>query len=297
MHADVIINPVSGRHAGAGDAIRRRRALIDEAAQHAGVDVTVHETSHRGHATTLARDAASRASALVVAWGGDGTVNEVAAGLAGSDTAMAIVPAGSGNGLARELELPIDPPRALALAFARRSRVIDLGELNGRVFVNVGGIGFDACVARAFNASRSGGWGLPRYVRLALREARHYEPAVYRISGAFAPISARAYVVAVANSPQYGNGARIAPRARMDDGALDMVIVDDAPVWRLIVEARRLFTGSADVANYVRTNQLAEALIESDAPMPMHVDGESIDSDVRAVVRVRRGALHVVVPR
>jgi YegS/Rv2252/BmrU family lipid kinase len=293
LHAEVIINPVSGQRAH-GDAASSRRAAIEDAARRAGVHVTVHQTTHRGHATTLARAAASRAAALVVAWGGDGTVNEVAAGLAHSGTPMAIVPAGSGNGLARELLIPTSPGRALDVAFSGASRVVDLGELNGRYFVNVAGIGFDACVARAFNAIRSGGWGLPRYVRLALREARSYVPQAYRVTRDGETSDVRAYVIAVANSAQYGNGARIAPHARMDDGLLDMVIVDVAPVWRLVLESRRLFTGAVAGTRYVETTTLREAAIDSLEPMPMHVDGEPIEPATHALVRVHRDALRVV---
>jgi YegS/Rv2252/BmrU family lipid kinase len=293
LHAEVIVNPVSGQRAG-GDEVSHRVATIEQAARRGGLDVTVHQTTHRGHATALAREAASRTAAVVVAWGGDGTVNEVAAGLAHSGTPLAIVPAGSGNGLARELMIPTSPGRALDVAFSGATRVVDLGELNGRYFVNVAGIGFDACVARAFNASRSGGWGLPRYVRLALREARHYVPQVYRVTVDGTAADVRAYVIAVANSAQYGNGARIAPHARMDDGVLDMVIVGVAPVWRLVLESRRLFTGAVAGARDVQTAPLREAEIASTEPMPMHVDGEPIEPATRAVVRVHRDALRVI---
>ena len=156
------------------------------------------------------------------------------------------------------------------------------------------GIGFDACVARAFNASRPGGWGLPRYVRLALREARHYVPQAYRVTRDGATTDVRAYVIAVANSAQYGNGARIAPHARMDDGMLDMMIVDVAPVWRLVLESRRLFTGGVAGARYVRATTLREAEIDSADPMPMHVDGEPIEPATHAIVRVHRDALRVI---
>lgn len=295
VNATVIVNPVSGRRAGAQRASFRRE-VIDRVARRAGVSATMVVTEGRGHATTLARAAAEAGVAVVVAWGGDGTVNEVAAGLAGTTSAMSIVPAGSGNGLARTLGMPWSPESALAVAFTRETTVVDLGELNGRIFVNVAGIGFDAAVARVFNAERTGGWGLPRYIAIALREARHYEPQTYRIAADGVPFDARAYVVAVANSAQYGNGARIAPRARMDDGQLDMVIVGVAPVWRMVLEARRLFDGSVADVPQVQTRTVREAEVTCQVPMALHVDGEPLEAATQAVVRIRPGALNVVRP-
>jgi YegS/Rv2252/BmrU family lipid kinase len=296
MHAEVILNPVSGRHVGGDEGLRLRREAIEGAAQRAGVHATMRVTSHQGHALVLARDAASRGVPVVVAWGGDGTVNEVASGLAFTDTALGIVPAGSGNGLARQLGLPWAVDEALAVAFTGDARRIDLGELNDRLFVNVAGIGFDARVARAFNAERTSGWGLPRYVRLALREVGSYEPQTYHVTCDGLTVDVHAYVVAVANSAQYGNGARIAPHARIDDGVLDVVVVNVAPVWKLFLGARRLFDGSIARAREVRTLSLREGEIASATPMPIHVDGEPLDAVTHARVRVRRGALLVVSP-
>ena len=173
---------------------------------------------------------------------------------------------------------------------------MDLGEVNGRIFVNVAGIGFDACVARVFNQQRTGGRGLPRYVRLALREARHYEPQRYRGTVDGTRIDVRALVIAVANSAQYGNGARIAPLARVDDGVLDMVVIEAAPVWRLVIGARRLFDGTIAKARGVRTLQMTDATISSDAPLAIHVDGEPLAPATEARVRIHRGALLVVAP-
>ncbi len=296
MRIAVIINPISGRRHDDERSLARHRGLIDRAARNAGAEVSVHVTTHAGHATELARTAAATGCAIVAAWGGDGTVNEVASGLAFSQSALAIVPAGSGNGLARELHLPVAPERALSTAFSSPVRTIDLGEVNDRIFVNVAGIGFDACVARAFNRRRTGGWGLPRYVGLALGEARHYEPQRYRASVNGASLDVRALVIAVANSAQYGNGARIAPLARIDDGVLDMVVIEAAEVWRLILRARRLFDGTVGSAPGVQTLRMTEATISCALPMEMHVDGEPLPPATDARIRIRPAALRVVAP-
>lgn len=296
MRAVVIINPVSGRPRGGEHLLPKRLAVVERTARAAGVDVSTLVTSYQGHATELARSAAASGASVVVAWGGDGTVNEVANGLAFGPAALGIVPAGSGNGLGRELRLPLVPELALAAAFSGPVRSVDLGEVNGRHFVNVAGVGFDACVAGAFNRHRTGGWGLPRYVRLALGEARHYEPQRYHAIVDGRAVDVRALVIAIANSAQYGNGARIAPLARMDDGVLDMVVIEAAPVWRLICRSHRLFDGSIARAPGVQTLRLTDARISSDVPMAIHVDGEPLVPALEAWVRVHRGALRVVAP-
>lgn len=296
MRVAVIVNPVSGRHRGGERLLPDRLAAIARVARAAGVDVSALVTTHPGHATELARSAVASGATVVVAWGGDGTVNEVANGLAFSQVALGIVPAGSGNGLGRELRLSPVPERALAAALSGPVRPMDLGEVNGRLFVNVAGIGFDACVARAFNRDRTGGWGLPRYVRLALDEARRYEPQRYHASVGGTALDVRAMVIAIANSAQYGNGAKIAPLARVDDGVLDMVVVEAAEVWRLICRSRRLFDGSIGLARGVRTLQMTDATITSDEPMAIHVDGEPMAPVADARIRVHRGALLVVAP-
>ncbi len=149
----VIINPISGT-GGRPDVARHRVALAAALVQRHGLDARVVVTEAAGHATASSpRTRCRRGAATVAAWGGDGTVNEVASALAFTGVSLAIVPSGSGNGLARELGIPLEAARAFAVAFGGTDRVIDCGELDGRLFFNVAGIGLDARVAHAFSES------------------------------------------------------------------------------------------------------------------------------------------------
>lgn len=253
-------------------------------------------TERQGHARELASAAVARGCPLVVAWGGDGTVNEVGSALAFSGTALGIVPAGSGNGLARELGVPLDPPAALAAVLRGAERVIDAGDLDGRLFFNVAGCGLDARVARGFADGGGSRRGLRRYIGVTVRELLAYVPDDLAIEADGTVIRARPLMVAFANSSQYGNGARIAPRARLDDGRLDVVVVGHRPVWRVALQVPRLFTGRIDRAPDVTTFAAAAVTVRGDGPILCHVDGEPYTGGSTVTVRARSGALRVRCP-
>lgn len=276
----VIINPVSG---GASPAVARQRAELAAARLEAsGAPGQVCVTERRGHARELAAAAASRGDRLVVAWGGDGTVNEVGSALAGTATAVGIVASGSGNGLARELRLPTAPAAALDGAFAATPRAIDAGQLNGRWFFSIAGVGFDAHVASLFDKA-SGRRGFITYARLVARELLRYRAADYRIDGQ--PVS-RALLVTIANSAQFGNGARIAPSALLDDGLLNLVVFAERSRLSTMLALPKLFVGDVARTRGVIARTITDVTIESDAPMRGHVDGEPFDVGERVEVRV-----------
>jgi diacylglycerol kinase family enzyme len=289
----IVINPISGgSHPRAARARAELASAVLRELQRPG-EVVV--TERRGHAHELAAAAAARGDALVVAWGGDGTVNEVASALVGTETSLAIVPTGSGNGLARELGVSRDVRRAVNEAVHAQPRRIDAGELGGRLFFCVAGVGFDAHVAACFDRARGGRRGLSTYVRVSARELLGYQCGAYRINDALPTPSRRALVVTFANSAQFGNGARIAPGARVDDGWLDMVVFEEtsrlATVWAL----PRLFTGSLGRLRGLTIQRIARASIESDAAMAFHVDGEPVQGGTRLDAQVHPGALRVCV--
>jgi YegS/Rv2252/BmrU family lipid kinase len=289
----IIINPISG--GATRDAGRDRAELASALLERAGEPGDVFVTERRGHARQLAQAAVQRAARLVLVWGGDGTINEVASALAFHETPLGIVPAGSGNGLARELGISAKPAEAIRGALAARPRAIDLGELGGRLFVNVAGIGFDAAVAAEFDRPGNRGRGFLAYAGITARTLLRYVPASYRVQLDGERLESRAVLVTVANSPQFGNGARIAPGARVDDGRLDLVIVGERARWRTIWQMRRLFTGTVDRVPDCIIRQITRATIESDRPMPFHVDGEPVEGDTRLEARVHPGALRVAV--
>jgi len=288
----VIINPIAGaargRRSPATDVERAWRLLKTH-----GADGDISLTERPGHATEVARDRVAGGCALIVAWGGDGTVNEVASALVNQDAALGIVPGGSGNGLARELGVPRDPEAALRLALTGRERTIDAGEIGGRLFFNLAGLGFDAVVARRFN--EGGRRGVARYAALTLRELWRYEGARYTVTcdGERPPLEHRALMLVLANSRQYGAGALIAPDARVDDGRLDLVVIDTrhpvASLWNL----PRLFTGSLGGVRGVLMRPVRHVAISSSAPIPLHVDGEHVTAGASLSARVLERVLRV----
>ena len=283
----IIINPVSG---GGTLATAKSRATLAAARLDAqGEQGDVHLTEHRGHAHALAAAAVRRGHQRVVAWGGDGTVNEVASALVGTDIVLGVMPAGSGNGLARELRLPTSPDLALAHALSSPVRLIDAGTLGGRWFFSIAGIGFDAHVAAAFD--RDGGRrGLAGYMRITARELWRYECLHYSIDGA-QPLCA--LLLTFANTTQFGNGARIAPTARVDDGLLDLVTFAERSRFLTLWGLPSLFTGNAERVPGVSIRKVTGSVVESSTPMLFHVDGEPVQGDTRLEARIHAGVLRV----
>ena len=242
----------------------------------------------------LAREMIKKGATSLVAWGGDGTVNEVASETARSGLVLGIVPGGSGNRLARELGIEKRPADALRTALQGAERTIDAGEVAGRLFFNVAGLGFDAHLARIFNTFVRR--GPQNYIRAGLRELLAYDPVHYTVRADNETLRQRAFVIAIANGRQYGNGAVIAPRAKLDDGQLDVVLLPVRPPWIALWHARRLFTGTLERLPGVRMISVRTAVLSADRPLTFHVDGEVFDGGQSLQIQVRPGALRVRVP-
>lgn len=250
-------------------------------------------TERRGHARELAAAAVARGVRLVLAWGGDGTINEVASALAFGDVPIGIIPAGSGNGLACELGIDLRPEYAIRQALGATPRPMDMGELDSRLFVNLAGIGFDAHVAARFNDPRNYRRGFVTYAGLTLHALTSYVPGEYTITTPEERVHVRAVMVTLANATEFGNGARIAPHASIDDGLLDLVIVEERTRWRTICGLPRLFNGTVDRLPGYSTRPIDRATIESDHPMVFHVDGETVHGGTSLGARVHPGALRL----
>jgi YegS/Rv2252/BmrU family lipid kinase len=292
MSIVAIINPISG--AGADpDAAARRIALVHAEATRRGLSADIHLTERAGHARELAVAAAASGIDLVIVWGGDGTLNEAGAGLIGSATTLGLVPAGSGNGLAAALGTPRESRLALAAAFDGETRTIDAGMLAGRPFFNIAGIGFDARVARLFNArgpGRRGGWP---YVVIGFREGCRYGGDEYTVELDGDRRRLRAMLISFANGREYGIGARIAPFAQLDDGLLDATIVEARPLLTRFWDARHLALGTPHRAPSVSVRQVRHAVVDAELPMEFHVDGEPGLIQGPVEVRILPGALNV----
>jgi diacylglycerol kinase (ATP) len=292
MRAAVIINPIAGTDRGAHLGRQRTDLAAEVLARH-GVDSKVSVTESSGHAGRLAREAVEAGASLVFAWGGDGTVNEVAGALAFGPAALAIIPAGSGNGLARALGIPPQPDRAILWGLEHAERRIDLGELGDRLFVNVAGVGLDARVASRFAGLARRRRGLLPYVGFTISEYLASAPAEYLITMDGVARKQRALLVVLANSRQYGSGAVVAPEAQPDDGILDLVVVDPVSAREALWGAKRLFNGTFTAAQGVSQWPVRELTISANGPILFHVDGEPVRGGPTLTARVHPHALRV----
>jgi diacylglycerol kinase (ATP) len=293
IHA--IINPISG--AGADpDAATRRARVVEEAAKRRGLDATIEFTRRHGHARELAAAALDANARNVVVWGGDGTFNEAASALVGSSIPIGLVPAGSGNGLARALGVPWEPALAIDLAFDGPPRLIDVGRIAGRYFFNIAGIGFDARVATLFNqraAGTRGGWP---YIVIGVREGCRYCASDYDVVLDGDARKYKALLIVFANGREYGLGARIAPDAQLDDGLLDALVVEDRNVMSRFWNARHLAKGTPHLSPMVTARRVKRATVETIGPIEFHVDGEPGIANGRVDVEILPSALTIRIP-
>ena len=292
MRVAVIVNPAAGPIPNL-DQARRRATQAASVLGALGVDAEVTLTERPGHACELARAAAHRGAEIVAAWGGDGTINEIGCALAFTNTALAIVRGGSGNGLAYALGVPRDPATALRHAVVAEPRRIDVGEIAGRLFFNIAGIGFDAHVADRFG--REGRKrGLRGYATVVARELFTYRAQPCRLTINGCEHERRAFLLTIANGPQWGNGARVAPNARLDDGLLDLVTVEPRSPLAAAWQIRRLFTGTFGEVRGVTTERVTSVEIYAKPPVIFHVDGQPASSEITPLqVRLHPHALLV----
>lgn len=231
---------------------------------------------------------------VVFAVGGDGTVHETAKRLIGRRPALGILPTGSGNGFARHIGLPLDPALTLGAYPSARIVTIDTAEVNGMPFLGVMGIGFDAVVADRFASSNVR--GLETYVKEGLRAFAEFHAEEYVVTCGGETKHERAFVIAVANASQYGNNARIAPLASLQDGLLDVVVVHDLSILRAPLLLARLFQGTLHQASEVSTLQCTDVRITRPAAGPAHLDGEPVSLPEELHVHVVPHSLRLLVP-
>jgi YegS/Rv2252/BmrU family lipid kinase len=291
----VVINPISGT-GGRLEVARRRAELAAALLVGRGVEADIFLTERGGHARELTQAALERGVATVIAWGGDGTVNEVASVLAFERTALGIVPSGSGNGLARELRIPFDPAQALDIALRGDTRCIDAGELDGHLFFNIAGIGLDARVAHRFAVNGIRRRGFRLYLEIAAQELFAGVAGEHTIVTDGDARRVRTLLIALANARQYGNRALIAPDARLDDGRLDVVVVEDRPAVMAMLQAPRVFLGQIARIPGVTIRRAVNIEVASGEPVMYHVDGEPFVGGASVTARCRPGALNVKVP-
>jgi diacylglycerol kinase (ATP) len=231
---------------------------------------------------------------VVFAVGGDGTVHEIAKRLIGRKPALGILPIGSGNGFARHIGLGGTPESSLRACKGGRIVTIDTAMVNEHPFVGVMGIGFDAVIADRFASSSVR--GMQTYIREGVRTFMEFRAEEYEVTANGATRRKRAFVIAIANSGQYGNDAKVAPLASLQDGLLDVVIVDDARFFAAPFLLARLFSGTFHRASEVTTLQTTEVTIRRPEAGPAHLDGEPVTLPAELHVKIVPASLRVLVP-
>jgi YegS/Rv2252/BmrU family lipid kinase len=284
-----IVNPVSG--IGKQRSVER---LIENGLDKTKFVSSIVYTNAPGHASELSRKAADDGVEIVVAVGGDGTVNETAAGLVGTSASLAIVPAGSGNGLARHLKIPMNLKRAIEIVNRGNRLKIDTATINDQLFVNVAGVGFDASVAKKFAVA--GKRGFSTYLRITTNSYKHYEPKQYTLIIDGKVFKRRALLISFANSSQFGNNTSIDPSASINDGYIDVCIVGKMPYWKALFFAPLLFLKKFDQTRYVEIIRAKEVVLKRSKGKSIHLDGDPKLMGKELIMKINPLSLNVIVP-
>lgn len=248
-------------------------------------------TEYAGHAELLAREAEED---IVVAVGGDGTVNEVARGLIGTGKTLGIIPRGSGDGLALHLGLSHDLNRSINIIETGKTKFIDAATINERYFFSVCGVGLDAIISERF--AKSGRRGLPGYIDQAIHSWKKHTVDRYELHIDGEKKVHDAVMVTIGNSDQWGNGARVTPLADISDGILDITVVEDFKDIEIPMLAYRLMSGTVNLAHNIRCYKGKEIRIVRENPGPAHADGEWFEADKILDIKVIEHALKVIIP-
>lgn len=283
-----LINPISG--------IGKQKTVenaVNNEIDHDKIDVEIDYTQYPGHGRELAK-AAIGSFDVVVAVGGDGTVNEVGSALINTTTALAIIPTGSGNGLARYLDIPLKVSRALQVINRLETREIDTLCVNNHVSLNVAGIGFDAHISHRFAKQKNR--GPAGYVKLITKEYAKYKSSVYRISIDGKTYQLPAFMITLANSSQWGNNIHIAPQAKIDDGLIDVCIIKEFPIYDGPSLLISILDQSVDQRRYDVVTRAKEIIIEGEKDLVGHLDGEPVELGEKAVIKIHPLSLKVIVP-
>lgn len=267
------------------DREKRLEGAIRQYLPESQFEVNIAWLAYLGHGADLAREAVQNGVHTVVAVGGDGSINEIAQGLVGSNTAMAILPLGSGNGLARALKIPLDINKALQLIVRNKQRPIDVGYANEHLFLSNAGVGFDALIAEQFrhNTKR----GLSGYAKLVLRSFSSYDPAEYDIDIDGKTIQTKAFLLTVANGNQFGYEFKLAPKASVFDGKLDLCVMPPVGVLSLVPVSVFSLLGNIDKTRYLQHFTGKDITIRSQQMEYLQVDGDAVPLSEKGRVRIR----------
>ncbi len=285
-----IVNPLAGG--------KKKTGIIQNIEQNIDKDLFEYEirlTERAGHATELSREALTRKFNIIVAVGGDGTINEVARALTGKQAILGIIPLGSGNGLARHLDIPRQVSRAVRLINKANHILIDTAEVNGHPFISIAGVGFDALVAKEFADNKKRGF--ITYFNIIRNRFINYKPKKYTlIFDEGIRISNRAFFISFANSNQFGYNTTIAPNARLNDGLLDVCIVKKPKLPELPVVINLLLLKRIDLAPGVTIIQSKGLTVKRKKARPVNIDGEAVTMGKKLRVEINPLSLKVIIP-
>lgn len=284
-----IINPRSG--------VNRKRNipfLIEKNLDHSLWESEICLTKYAGHAVQLAKEAVEMGFEMVVACGGDGSVNEISSQLIGTQTVLGVVPSGSGNGFAGHLGIGRDLVGAIRLLNHGKIIVVDTCKMNGQSFVNLAGIGFDGVVSKRLHDSHVRGFWA--YFRYSLEETWSYQMQELDIQLDDKMIRRNCLLVEVANAPIYGYGFTIVPHANLKDGLLEVLIIKAAPKWRYLLESWRFLNHSFHKSSLAECYTCREVAVKPSAPTCYHLDGEGYELKGEARFSIAPNSLRVMVP-
>ena len=285
-----IIDPISG-------TLNKRRIpkIIDKLLDKEQWMPDIVFTEYKGHGIELARHYAALGFNAVVAVGGDGTVNEVASGLRGTNTALGVIPIGSGNGFARHMGTPLRTTNAIEAINNMTPVRCDYGLANDHPFFATCGTGFDASISEEFQ--KAGTRGFRTYFEKIVKNIFTYEPENYKLKGEGIDIEGKAFLVTVANCSQWGASAVIAPKASVQDGKLDVVFCSPFPLILAPGLALGLFTKTIDQGIHVTSLKTKEVTLFRDNAGPFHIDGDPVEMGTEIHIRVVEDGLWVLAPK
>lgn len=283
-----IVNPISGTQ-------EKKNILrwIDERIDKSIHDYLIIKTEYAGHAFQIATKAVNDKVDIVVAIGGDGTVNEVARALIHTSTALGIIPCGSGNGLARHLHIPLDPKAAIDVINKGNRLCIDYGKINSIPFFCTCGVGFDAFVSLKF--ADSGKRGLLTYLENTLHESLTYQPETYEIENEEGTVKYKAFLIACGNASQYGNNAYITPQASLTDGLMDVTILEPFSVLDVPSLSFQLFNKTIDQNSRIKTMRAKKIKIHRVHEGVLHFDGDPLIAGKELEIEIIPQGLYVIV--
>ncbi|MGH1364536.1 MAG: diacylglycerol/lipid kinase family protein [Calditrichia bacterium] len=263
-----IVDPTSGFNRKPGQIVR----MIEKMWADAGIEYEIFKVAHQGHGVELAELAAASGVEMVVAVGDDNMISEIAQGLLGSKTALGVIPAGAANGFARNLKLPLDQRKAITALQTPEFVAVDIGRIDKHYFLNVAGAGLTADIAFRYNQNRMIGV-LPYYWRAMRQFFRSYPQKItLQFEGKY--LERRPLMVCLANLPQFGNQAIIAPEASLNDGMLNVCVVNSLPTWKAILNLPRLFNGTIDKLPEVEIFRTKRVIVHREEEGVVHADGK-----------------------